>query len=52
MKTTVLIFLTLTVSAAIAWPSLESDEYTDNNLVDSMLLEDNTGDEPTDYIQM
>jgi hypothetical protein len=51
MKTTILIFLTLAVSAAIARPSSESDEY-DNNLVDSIPLEDDQVDEQTDYIQM
>lgn len=51
MKTALFIFvLTLTTSAYARPPTFESEEYTDNNLEDSMPLEDD--DERTDYVQM
>lgn len=52
MKTALVIFiLTLTSSALARPPSFDSEEYIDNNLVDS-IPEGNEEDERTEYVQM
>ena len=53
MKTVLAIFiLTLATSVWARPPSFESEEYTDNNLNDSIPPEDELDDERVDYVQM
>lgn len=52
MKTALFVFILTLASSVLARPSLDSEEYTDNNLDDSIPLEDDHDDERVDYVQM
>lgn len=53
MKTTIAILvLTLATSVLARPPAFDSEEYIDNNLSDSIPLEEDVDDERTDYLQM
>lgn len=53
MKTAlVILILTLATSVMARPQSFESEEYTDNNLSDSISPEDELDDERADYVQM
>lgn len=52
MKTALIVFFVTLASSALARPpSFESEEYIDNNLVDS-LPEETGEDDRTEYVQM
>lgn len=54
MKTAFIIFvLAFSATSILARPpSFDSEEYTDNNLIDSIPVEDDLDDERADFVQM
>lgn len=52
MKTALFVLILTLASSVLARPSLDSEEYTDNNIIDSLPLDDGQEDDRADYVQM